>query len=147
VSGIIKRSGTRGLVFALLTSTLTAACLIVTTGQASARCNGVGNRITSDFWLDGHRRAAEYPDPGTCNNNGTYQAVLNDEYQDGRNVFVYFAWISNPNSWYQAAATGTAAHFVYHNPNREAYQIFCVDGNWTCGWGTNPGGRGHNHGF
>jgi hypothetical protein len=147
VSGNINKSRARGLAFVLLAAILGTACLFVTTGQASARCNGAGNRVTSDFWVGGYKRAAEYPDPGTCNNNGLYQSVLNDEREDGRAVYVFFSWTTNPNNWYQAAATGTAVHFEYRNPNREAWQQFCINNSWTCGWGTNPSGSGLNHGF
>ncbi len=145
--GNLTRRRARGLAVVLLTAVLTAAGLIVTTGSASARCAGVGNRVTSDYWLDGHKRAAEYPDPGTCNDNGLYQSILNDEREDGRAVYVYFSWTTNPNNWYQAAATGTAVHFEYRNSMRRAYQMFCVNNTWNCGWGTNPSGRGLNHGF
>ncbi len=84
------RLGTGVLATSLMAAGMFAVCAVAVPGTASARCAGEGNRITSEYYYGGVRRAAETPISGTCNGNSDYQAVLQDTYSDGRFVSVQF---------------------------------------------------------
>lgn len=140
------RLGTGVLATSLMAAGMFAVCAVAVPGTASARCAGEGNRIPSDYYYGGVRRVAETPISGTCNGNSDYQAVLQDVYSDGRFVSVQFR--DAGYDWRRIADTTSSEEYRYFdlNSNSNADMRLCVEG-LGCGWGTDQGGYGLNHGF
>jgi hypothetical protein len=154
-----RRLAASFLAIGLLAATLFTVDSLTFPSPAEARCNGVGNPVTSTFIYGGHTRVAETPVSGTCNGNNLYRGVLKDTYPDPYCVSVEFY---DAGWWYElgyVCGSGNSSSFSWQdiNGNSRVYQQFCLyrEGVFVaCGWGSDvddPGvagdGYGVNHGF
>jgi hypothetical protein len=150
-----RRLAARFLAVGLLAATLSAVNSLTFPDTAEARCNGVNNPVTSTYSYGGYLRASETPLTGTCNANGTYRGTLKDRRADGNCVHVQFREPSEalwriPDG---GTACGGTSTFEWRDLNGDAhaYQRFCIvnanTGFVACGWGSDQGGYGLNHGY
>lgn len=152
----IRRLTTGLMAISLLAVGLFGATSVANPGTAEARCDGRDREIVSDFIVWTVRLVAEFPQPGTCNGNNTYQGILVDTRADGGEVAVLVQDIPNGN-WLQVARHHEAVNvwvpytFGDRNGNSHANMRLCsntgIGQPLTCGWGGVVGGHGDNHGF
>ena len=156
----------RLLAISLLAATLYAVDSLASPSPAEARCDGVGNPVTSWFSTGGVVRASETPGQSTCNGNDTYSGVIKDRSADGYCVLVRFReagreWNLGLPVGGSVCGSGNTSTFQRDdiNGNSYMYQHFCIARASdleivSCGWGnqsappTPTGGPyGVNHGF
>jgi hypothetical protein len=151
----LRRLAARFLAIGLLAATLFAVDSLTSPSPAEARCNGVNNPVTSNFYY-GSLRASETPGAGTCNGNNVYSGVVKDESQDGYCVSVWFK--ETGINWTRAGKVCTAGntsefHWTDRNGNSYVYERFCMEPAsdpslpMICGWGSDKDGYGVNHGY
>ena len=140
----------------LLAAGLFGTGAITGPGTAEAECRGQGNEAVGRFYVYTVELVAEFPKPGTCNGNSTYQGLLVDRRPDGGEVSVLVQTVPN-GSWIQEQRHHEAVDvwgpyaFEDRNNNQHANMKLCantaIGGAMVCGWNHVLNGHGDNHGF
>lgn len=118
-------------------------------GAAHARCDGVGDDITSTLNINGVIAVSEVPVVGTCNDNNFYQASFRSHYAGWRAS----VWLERDGWVGHFGPYGTAWQPYQFNDGSSAIPgtaliHLCLDNGvtWYCGWGnTYNVGNGVNH--
>lgn len=149
-----RRLAARLLAVGLLAATLCTVDSLALPSPAEARCAGNGNPVVSSMSYGGVVRVSEDPVTGTCNENQTYTAVLEDRSADGNCVHIFFR--ETGDTWRPVASScgGPGVRFTYvdNNGNSRAYEMFCLVRDAppypivACGWGTSAGAFGQYFG-
>jgi len=137
---VLNRKGSLRAVIAtmsLISSMLLAQA--IAPGAAHARCDGVGNEITSTLIINGVIAVSEVPVAGTCNENNFYQAEFRSHHAGWRAS----VWLDR-NGWVgRFGPYGTAWHSYQFNDGDtplpgSALMHLCLDNGstWYCGWGS-----------
>ncbi|MFC7549412.1 hypothetical protein [Plantactinospora sp. GCM10030261] len=120
-------------------------------GAAQARCDGVGDEISSTLIIGGAVAVRETPLAGTCNDNYLYQGVFNSTYVGWRASVWYEkdGWQSRFGPYGTAETSYSYSDGATPVPGAAAMH-FCLDNGttWYCGWGANyTVGTGVSHSY
>jgi hypothetical protein len=107
----------------------------VAPGAAHARCDGVGDEITSTLIIGGVVAVSEQPITGTCNDNNLYQGRFRSHYSGWRAS----VWTAGQTWTGFAGPYGTAwESYAFNDGEGIDVMHLCLDNGttWYCGWGT-----------